>query len=134
MASTFDKLMNRSFEEWAVGSVATYGATKLGKTQWRRGIRNFGAAGMGGGRHLRATYKTMGDFHRANKLGNQPFSVEPHIPGIIATSLYVATPVAMFAVADMYPSIAGPAQSTAVTGQIGIGSPAGQRLISGKLF
>ncbi len=131
--SVLDKMRKRSLEEWVAGTAVTYTATKVSKTQWRRGLRNVGAASKGSGRMLHASYRTMQDFARANKIGNKPFSFEPMVPGAIATSIYVATPVAMVAAAVKYPLIAGPAQSTAATGQIGIGSRSGQLLISGNL-
>ncbi len=133
MSEVWDSIRNRTLTEWVAGSAVTYTGTKLVKTQSRRGIRNFGAFGKGFGRHLNATYRTMGDFHRANALGNKPFPIEAHVPAIAATGLYVATPVAMIVAAAQYPSIAGPAQSTAATGQIGIGSRAGQQLIFGNM-
>ncbi len=131
MASTF---RGRSFDQWVKDSLISTSLIYTSRKQWRRGIRNIFATGKGAGRHMHASYRSMGDFHRANKLGNQPFAVEPFIPGIAAISVYVGTPIAMIAAAHKFPGIAGPAQSTAATGQISIGSPAGQRLISGKLF
>lgn len=131
--SVFESLKKRSLEEWVAGSAITYTGTKLAKTQSRRGIRNVGAVGKGLGRHLHATIKTMGDFQKANALGNKPFAIEAKIPAIAATTLYVATPVAMLVAAVEYPTIAGPAQSTAATGQVGIGSRAGQELIFGNM-
>jgi len=131
--SVFDEMRHRSLKEWVAGTAVTYTASKVSKTQWRRGLRNVGAAGKGSGRMLHASYRTMQDFARANKVGNKPFGFEPLVPGAIATATYVATPVAMLAAAIQYPLIAGPAQSTAATGQIGIGSRSGQMLISGNM-
>jgi len=131
--SVFEQMRQRSLKEWVAGTAVTYTASKVSKTQWRRGLRNVGAAGKGSGRMLHASYRTMQDFARANKVGNQAFSWEPAVPGAMAVSLYVATPVAMIAAAAQYPLIAGPAQSTAATGQVGIGSRSGQMLISGNM-
>ncbi len=131
--SIIDSMRQRSLKEWVAGSAVTYTATKISKTQWRRGLRNVGAATKGSGRMLHASYRTMQDFARANRVGNKPFTFEPMVPGAIAAGIYVATPVAMVAAAMKYPKIAGPAQSTAATGQIGIGSRSGQMLISGQM-
>ena len=132
MGSTFDSIKNRSLEEWVYGSAISGSALYTVRSQWRRGLRIGGAAGKGSGRVAHAFYKSLGDFYRAYKIGNQPFVVEPHIIPALATSLFVATPPLMLVAAKKYPSIAGPAQSTAATGQVSIGSRAGQRLISGK--
>ena len=121
MGKVLSKIKSKTWQDWLVGGSITYGGKKLIQTQWRRGIRNVGAGGQSSGRFAGAAYRSLGDFARANARGNQPFAIEPYVPGALATSLYIATPVIMLYQAVKYPHIAGPMQQSAATGQFSVG-------------
>lgn len=122
VGEAWSKLKKKTWEDWALGASATAGLGYVIKNQWRRGIRNIGAGGQSSGRFAWAGYRSVGDFIRANSRGNQPFAIEPYVPGALAVSLYVATPVIMLYQAIKYPHIAGPMQQSAATGQFNVGS------------
>lgn len=123
---------NKSIYEWVSGSALVWAGKQFVFQAPRRGIRYSHAFTKGVGRHLHASYKTLGDFHKATRLGNTPFAVERHIMPAAAMGVVLATPVGMIAAVSEYPEIAGPQQQSAATGQIGIGSRAGQQLIFGS--
>lgn len=131
---SIDYARSKTLGEWVTGSALVWAGKQALFQAPRRGIRYGGALTKGLGRHLHASYKTLGDFHRATRMGNQPFAVERHFMPATAMAIVAATPVAMLVAAVEYPTIAGPAQSTAATGQVGIGSRAGQELIFGRSF
>ena len=112
----------RTWEDWALGAGMFGGSVYLTKHEWRRGLRNVGAATRGTGRFAGATVRTMGDFYRANSLGNKPFPIEPYIPGAAAFTILAATPIMMIIQSQTVPHIAGPMQQSAATGQFSVGS------------
>lgn len=121
VGAAWSKLKERTWEDWALGAGATAGSAYVARHEWRRGLRNVGAGARGTGRFAGATVRTMGDFYRANAMGNKPFVVEPYVPAGMAFTVLAVTPLMMLYQSQRYPGIAGPMQQSAATGQPSIG-------------